>query len=104
MISSFYAGGPGNQNRTVEQLSFCLAPVLAIEPLDAARRVDELLFACEKRVAVRANLKSDFGLGRARLPRLAASAMNCRVHILWMNIRLHFLTRSCYEFGCQRNT
>jgi len=84
-------GDPGNQYFVVDQLSFgCFTTVFAIEPLDAACRVNELLLAREKRVAIRANLKANFRLRRASLPRLAARAMHGRVHILRMNIWLHY--------------
>ena len=67
---------PGNQYSVVDELSFGLATVLAIESLDAARRIDQLLLAREERVAVRADLKPNLRFGRARLPRLAARAMH----------------------------
>jgi hypothetical protein len=43
---------PGNQYSTVDQLSFGLAAVLAIEPFDAAGGVHEFLLAGEERMAV----------------------------------------------------
>jgi hypothetical protein len=82
-------GRSGNQYWVVNQLSFGFATVLAIKPFDATRRVNELLLARKERVAVRTNLQANLRLGRAGLPRLAARAMDRRVHILRMNIRLH---------------
>jgi hypothetical protein len=87
-----------NQYLVVANLSFGFATVLAIKSLDAARRVNELLLAGKERVAIRAYFQSNFGLGRARLPRLAARAMHRRVHVFRMNVRLHFFTCSCQEF------
>ena len=83
-------GGPGNQYCVVDQLSFGLTAVFAIEPFDAARSVDQLLLAGEERMAIGTYLEPDLRLCRPGLPRLAACAMHGRVHVLWMNIRLHF--------------
>jgi hypothetical protein len=82
-------GRPGNQYSVVNQLSFGFAPVLAIKPLDATRRIDELLLTRKERMTVRTNLKANLRLCRASLPRLAARAMHRSVHVFWMNIRLH---------------
>jgi hypothetical protein len=94
-VSSFRATGrPGNQHFVVDQLSFGFATVLAIKPFDAARRINELLLAREERMAVGTNLKTYLGFSRASLPRLAARAMDRRIYILWMNIRLHCMLLS----------
>jgi hypothetical protein len=83
-------GRPGNQYLVVDELSFGFASVLAIEALDAACRVDQLLFPGEKRVATRADLEPDLRLGGSRLPRLSTSAVYGRIHVLRMNIGFHF--------------
>jgi hypothetical protein len=88
-------GGPGNQYNTVNQLSFGLAAVLAVESFDAAGGVDQLLLAREKRVATGTYLEPDLRLGRTRLPRLTARAVNVGGNVLWMNISLHFAGHSC---------
>jgi hypothetical protein len=94
LSSSRATGRPGNQYFVVDRLSFGFTAVLAIKPFDAARRVNELLRAREEGVAVGTNLKTDLGFGRASLPRLAARAMDRRIYILWMNIRLHCMLLS----------
>jgi hypothetical protein len=96
-------GGPGNHYWIVDQLSFCLTAVLPVESLDAAGGVDKLLLAGEERVAIRADLKPDFRLRRPSLPRFTAGAMHGRIHIFWMNVRLHVRGYSCCEFFCQSN-
>jgi hypothetical protein len=82
-------GRPGNQYLIVDKLSFGFTTVLAVKSFDATRRVDEFLLARKERMAIRTNLKANLRLGRASLPRLAARAMDRRVHVLWMNIRFH---------------
>ena len=49
--------------------------VAALEPLDAARRVDDALLAGEEGVAVAAHLDPQQRLGRVGLPRVAAGAV-----------------------------
>ena len=96
-------GGTGNQDQTVNQLSFGLASVLAVESLDAAGGVNQLLFSGEKRVTTGTYFEPDLRLRRTRLPRLTACAVNVGGNILWMNIRLHFAAHSCCEFSCRIN-
>lgn len=96
-------GRPGNHYCVVDQLSFCLTAVPAIEPFDAARSVDQLLLACEERMAIGTDLKPDLRLRRPCLPRLTAGAMHGRVHVFWVNISLHFLGYSCCEFFGRSN-
>ena len=55
-------GGPGNQYSVVDQLSFGFSTVLTIEPFDAARSVNQLLFAGEEWMAIGTYLKSDLRL------------------------------------------
>ena len=89
---------PGNHYLTVDHLSFGLATVLTIETLDAAGGVNKLLLAGEEGVAVRTYLKTDLRLRGSRLPRLTARAMNGRGYVLRMDVWLHLITCSCYEF------
>jgi hypothetical protein len=84
--------GPGNQNSVVDDLRLGLATVLPIKPFDASRGIDELLFASEKRMAIRADLKPDLVLGRASLPRMPAGAVHVCSYVLGVNIRLHAAT------------
>src|SRR4029453_7847775 len=64
-------------------------PVLLLEALDAAGRVDELLLTGEERMADRADLDGNFLLARARRPGLAAGANHFRLFVLRMNVRFH---------------
>lgn len=96
-------GGPGNQDQTVNQLSFGLAAVLAVESFDAAGGVNQLLFAGEKGMTTGTYLEPDLRLRRPRLPRFTACAVNIGGNVLWMNIRLHFAAHSCCEFSCRIN-
>src|SRR5438874_2184314 len=66
-----------------------LALVLALEPLDAARRVHELLLARVERVALRAHFDANVGSGGPSLDDLAAGARNRRVDVVRMNTSLH---------------
>jgi hypothetical protein len=52
-------GGTGNQYSAVDQLSFGLAAVLAIESFNAARSVDQFLLAGKERVAAGTYFKPD---------------------------------------------
>jgi hypothetical protein len=63
--------------------------VLLPELVDAAFRVDELLFAGEERVANRANIEPYVLLGRTGLERFAAGAVNGCYLVIGMNILLH---------------
>ena len=63
-----------------------------LEFVDATARIDEFLFAREKRVAFTANvdLYNVGVLRRARLESLAARALNGNYSIFRMDIRFHF--------------
>src|SRR5215469_14792008 len=60
-----------------------------LEALDAAARVHELLLARVERVALRADLDVELGLGRAGLERVPAGARHRGDDVLGMNIGLH---------------
>ena len=93
-------GGPGNHYYAVDKLSFCFTAVFTIKPFDAPGGIDEFLFSSKEGVAIGAYLEPDLRLGRSGLPRLAAGAMHRRVHIFWMNVRLHVDCYSCCKlFG-----
>ena len=91
-------GGPGNHYCVVDQLSFGLAAVLPIEAFNASGGVDKLLLAGKERVAIGTDLEPNFRFGRSRLPRLTAGAVHRRVHVFWMNVRLHVRGYSCCDF------
>src|SRR5213078_2052033 len=61
----------------------------ALEALDAAAGVDELLPPRVERVAVRADLDVDLGLGRARRELVAARAAHVGLDVLGMDSGLH---------------
>src|SRR5438132_14435310 len=61
----------------------------ALEPLHAAARVDELLFARVERVAVRADLDVQLRLRRPRLERVPAGARHVREDVVGMDLGLH---------------
>src|SRR2546428_8943796 len=63
--------------------------VLLAEPLHAAGRVEQLLFAREKGVTAGADFDVDHGRGRARDEGIAARALDCRPLIFWMNPGFH---------------
>src|SRR5262245_8621554 len=63
--------------------------VLAVEALDPARGVDELLLAREERMARRAELDVDRLLRGARLDDIAAGADDLRLLVARMNTFLH---------------
>jgi hypothetical protein len=60
-----------------------------LEFVHAAGGVHELLLAGVKRVAGVANADDDGGSGGTRLDHVAAGTTDFRVHIFWMNVRLH---------------
>src|SRR6266851_651051 len=66
-----------------------LALVLALETLDAAGGVHELLLARIERVALGAHFDANVGLGGPGLDDLAARASDRRIHVLRMNASLH---------------
>ena len=61
----------------------------ALEALDAAAGVHQLLLARVERVAVRADLDVELGLRRARLERVPAGARDGREDVLGMDAGLH---------------
>src|SRR5207248_10759858 len=65
----------------------------ALEALDAATGVHQLLLARVERVAGRADLDVQLGLGGARLELVAAGAANGREDVLGMDAGLHGLPR-----------
>ncbi len=60
--------------------------VLGAEPLHPARCIDQLLFACKKRMTVGTDFNRDILHGRSRFYDISASTLNCRLVILWMNL------------------
>src|SRR3954452_4870701 len=60
-----------------------------LEALDPAARVHELLLARVERVAVRAHLDVELGLGRTRLEGVPAGAGHVGEHVLGMNTGFH---------------
>src|SRR5690606_8388462 len=79
----------GEPRLPVALLRGALVPVPLAEPLHAARSVHQLLLAGEVRVTRRADLDLDARLGRPRLQRIAAGAVDDCLLILRMNVRLH---------------
>src|SRR6266511_2231518 len=63
--------------------------VLALETLDAACRVQELLLAGEERVTLGTHLHPDLGLGGAGVDDLPAVAGDRGVDVVGMNASLH---------------
>src|SRR5665213_2201264 len=61
----------------------------ALEALDATACVDQLLAARVERVAVRADLDAQLGLGGASLELVPARAAHDRGHVLRMDLGLH---------------
>src|SRR5262245_29419914 len=68
--------------------------VLALETLDAARRVDELLLAGEEGVTLGAYLHTDLRARGARMDDLTTVAGDRRVDVVGMNACLHGPTSS----------
>jgi len=66
-----------------------LLAILLVEPLDATRRVDQLLLAGEEGVAGRANFYVKVSGCRTCLERVAADAGNDRFLVVRVNSRLH---------------
>jgi hypothetical protein len=64
--------------------------VFPLETLDAARRVNQLLFAGEERVAVRADFHVNVFLRRTSRPRMTAGANDPAFHIFRMNSFFHY--------------
>src|SRR5215470_10114505 len=65
--------------------------ILLLEALDAARCVDQLLFAGEERMATGADFDAQHVSldGRARFKRIAAGAVHCDGVIVGMNTGFH---------------
>ena len=63
--------------------------VFLLETLDAARSVNQLLFAGEERVAVRADFHVNVFLRRTSRPRMTAGANDSAFDIFWMNSFFH---------------
>jgi hypothetical protein len=61
-VSAMRPGGPGNQYYTVDQLSFGLAAVLAVESFDASGGIHQLLLARKKRMTTGTYLEPYLGL------------------------------------------
>src|ERR1043166_2148088 len=61
----------------------------ALEALDAAARIDELLLARVERVALRADLDVELRLRRAGLERVSAGARHRGDHVLGMDTGFH---------------
>ena len=74
-----------------------LLGVPALEPLDAARRIDKFLLAREKRVATPANADVHGFLGRTSVERVATRAMNRGFHVLGMYVSFHIKGRANYQ-------
>src|SRR3954463_14532619 len=66
----------------------------ALEPLDAAPRVDQLLTAGVERVAVGADLHVQLGLGRTGRELVAAGAADVCLDVLGMDVGLHLTIKS----------
>ena len=64
--------------------------VTAVELVNAARRVDELLLAGEERVALRADADLHLRTGGFNVPDFAAGAGHNGVFVLRMNVFFHF--------------
>src|SRR5262245_4133923 len=67
--------------------------VFALEFLNAARGIDVLHLAGEKRMARRANLGVDVFLGAARDELVAAPAGDRRFFVFWMDVFFHCIAR-----------
>ena len=70
------------------------AAVAAREFLDAARGIDELLLAGEKRMAGGTDADSNVSFGRASVINRAARANDVGLLIIRMNVRLHIQKRA----------
>jgi hypothetical protein len=77
---------PERQSRASARL---LLAELLPEALDATRRIDETLLAREERMALRADVRMNLGLGGTSLERIAAGALHSRRMILGMDIGFH---------------
>ena len=66
----------------------------ALETLDAATGIDQLLLAGVERMALAANLDVDLRLGVTGVEHVAAGAGDGSVHIGWMDALLHVIVPS----------
>ncbi len=80
-------------------LTGLLDAVLAVEPLDAARGIDEALGAGIKRMAFRANLDVKLFQSRARFKGVAACASHDAAAVFGMDSRVHFYFYSRFSCG-----
>src|SRR5205823_2310112 len=78
-----------NQLRLLGSASGLGAAVTACELLHAPGRIDELLFASEKRMTSGADTDSNITARRAGMINRAARAHDIRLVILWMNVCFH---------------
>ena len=69
---------------------FLVQLVLATEPFDATRGIDQLLFAREKRVTVGTDFDRNLLSGRTSLIFGTAGAGYLDIVVFWMNSRFHF--------------
>src|SRR5689334_24334293 len=81
------------------RLGRCALGGAALEALHAAARVHELLTPGVERVAVRADLDVQLGLGRARGELVAAGAANVRLDVFGMDLSLHEFDSSWADQG-----
>ena len=63
--------------------------ILPVEPLDSARGIDQLLFAREKRVALRADVEAQIGPGAARRELCPTGATEDGFFVFRVNLRPH---------------
>lgn len=70
------------------------AAVAAREFLDPTRRIDELLFTREKRMASRTNADFNVLFGRTRVIDSTARTGNVGLVIFWMDARFHVSKRA----------
>src|ERR1700730_8983721 len=75
-----------------------LDAVLAIEPLDASRCIDQTLRASVKRMALRADLDVKLFERRARFEGVAASANDCAAAVFRMYSSFHFYLSNRFTY------
>ncbi len=64
---------------------------LLVELINASAGVNQLLFACIKRVTLRADFHLNVLLRATRLNNFTASALNRRLLVVWMDTFLHYV-------------
>src|SRR3972149_3168080 len=82
-------GGRGCDPGPWKKPPLVLDAVAALEALHPAGCVHDALLAREEGVTVAAHLHVQARLGRARLPGVAAGALNNGVDVLWVDLRFH---------------